>query len=148
MDGLLKDLEILTKERVLVGIPASSEPRKEGGPLSNAEIAYIQNFGSPEKNIPAREFMYSGIKNAQEKIAKALRLAGQASLKGEDPDRYLSQAGLIAQRAIRAKIVDGPFDPLAKSTVEARVRRGKKSDKPLIDTGQMKNAITYVLRKD
>jgi phage gpG-like protein len=139
-------LHALALKSVLVGIPAAANNRKADESITNSQIAYIQNFGAPEINIPAREFMYSGIRNAQTRIVKALKLAGMASFNGGNPDTYLAQAGLVAQASIKAKITDGPFIPLAAGTVAARQSRGKKSDKPLIDTGQLRNAITYVIK--
>lgn len=141
-------LATLTLKSVLAGIPAAKSQRRSVDAMTNIDIAYIQNFGSPEANIPAREFLRPGIVNAQTKIVKALSLAGKAAFKGEDPDKYLHMAGLTAQASIKAKITDGPFTPLAASTVAARLVRGKKSDKPLIDTGQLRNSITYVLREN
>lgn len=139
-------LEVATGKSVLVGIPASKAARDAESKMTNVDIAYIQNFGSPEANIPSREFMRPGVVKAQSKIVKALRLAGQAAFNGEAPDKYLHMAGLVAQASIKAKLTDGPFLPLAASTVAARLHRGKKSDKPLIDTGQLRNSINYVIR--
>lgn len=146
LEKIQERLEAATLKSVLVGIPAAEAQRDAESKMTNVDIAYIQNFGAPEANIPSREFMRPGVVNAQSKIVKALRLASQAAFKGEDPDKYLHMAGLVAQASIKAKLTDGPFLPLAASTVAARLRRGKKSDKPLIDTGQLRNSITYVIR--
>lgn len=148
LDKIRLRLEEATLKSVLVGIPASKSARDVDSKMTNVDIAYIQNFGAPEANIPSREFMRPGIVNAQPKIVKALRLAGKAAFNGEDPDKYLHMAGLVAQAAIKKKITDGPFLPLAASTVAARLRSGKQSDKPLINTGQLRNAISYVIREN
>lgn len=148
LEKIGESLEMVTLKSVLVGIPAEKAARDAESKMTNVDIAYIQNFGAPEANIPSREFMRPGIADVQSKIVKALRLAGKAAFNGEDPDKYLNQAGLVAQAGIRAKITNGPFLPLAASTVAARMSRGKKSDKPLIDTGQLRNAITYVIREN
>ena len=69
---------------------------------------------------------------------------------------------------MRAKIMDGPFVPLAPATILARLRRGRPgrinssiygrgaiaSDehdaatgmRPLVDTGALRNSINYVIR--
>src|SRR5260363_213287 len=64
-----------------------------------------------------------------------------------------------------AKMTEGPFKPRAESTLQARARRGRigaaielerrrrghtpenANAKPLIDTGQLRKSITYVVRK-
>ena len=43
---------------------------------------------------------------------------------------------------VQKEIVDGSFEPNAESTIKK-----KGSDKPLIDTGTMRQSVTYVVRK-
>src|SRR5260363_429767 len=40
-------------------------------------------------------------------------------------NKALHRAGLAAQNAVRAKMTEGPFKPLAESTLQARARRGR-----------------------
>jgi hypothetical protein len=49
---------------------------------------------------------------------------------------------LRAQAAVKNKVVTGPFEPNKPATI---ARKG--SDRPLIDTAQLLNSITYVVRK-
>ena len=53
----------------------------------------------------------------------------------------LDLAGVIGVRAVQDKIMTGPFAPLQPRTI-AR----KKSSRPLIDTGQLRQAVSYVVR--
>lgn len=144
----------LTKKRVLVGIPATNTERKpennESTQLTNAALGYIHNYGAPEANIPARPFMEPGIKDAQSRIETALASASKAALSfdADGTTQALDKAGLIAQSSIRNKINEGPFEPLAPSTIKARQRRGVSRTKPLIDTGQLRNSITYVIKDE
>jgi hypothetical protein len=57
-----------------------------------------------------------------------------------------NKAGLIAESSVRKKINEGPFEPLAPKTLQERKRRGRTGEKPLIDTGQLRNSVTYVIR--
>ena len=54
--------------------------------------------------------------------------------------------------AIKAKITDGPFEPLKPSTIAARKSKRKSRSnadiKPLIDTGALRNSISYVIRDE
>jgi len=74
-------------------------------------------------------------------------------------------AGLAAQSSVRALISSGIGPALSEATLRNRARRGRKGAKeelasraagqqpstelakPLIDTAQYRNSITYVLRK-
>jgi hypothetical protein len=152
---LNKSLAKLTKDRVLVGVPnttADREPEsgEEASPINNATLAYIQNYGSAANNIPARPFMEPGIKNAKDKIASTYAKAAKDIFAhpGKDMSDAHQAVGVIAQTSIQQKITDGPFAPLADSTVAARGARGRSGDMtPLIDTGQLRRAITYVVRE-
>jgi hypothetical protein len=140
LDKILKQVAEVAKQSVLVGIPEGSE-REDGG-ISNAALAYIHEFGSPAANIPARPFMREGIEEARERITAQLEKGSKALLDG-DPhkaDQALNAAGLIAVNSIKGKITDGDFAPLAEATI-----RRKGSDRPLIDTGAMRNSITYLV---
>ena len=146
------------------------------GPANNATLAYIHDNGAPASNIPARPFMRPGINAVRERITSRMQSAVKAALDGhpEKVDAQLEAVGLIAATSIKKTINDGDgFTPLLPSTVAARYRgrgakRPRKSElayaaliasgqtpgdaqtaagiKPLIDTGQLRNSITYVVR--
>lgn len=148
---VLAAIQDLASKEVLVGIPATKAERKEGDeePINNAQLGYIHEFGSPKANIPARPFLNPGIARAQESINGHLRKAAKAAMDAdsEKVDLELNATGLIAQAGARNEINSGDFEALAKSTLAARRRRGRTGEKPLIDTGQLRNAITYVIRE-
>lgn len=137
------------KDSVLVGIPETENNRDETGPIGNAALLAINNFGSPANNIPARPVMQIGIRNAQEKIAEQFKTAAQnAFSKGTQVlETYYERAGIIASQSVKKAINDqegikGPAD----STLQERKARGFKGTKALVVTGQMRNAITYVVQ--
>jgi hypothetical protein len=105
----------------------------------------------------------------------AFRLTGDPKdkLRVQRVEKAFHAVGLIAQYAIRAKINEGLDPPLAPGTIAARARaRGTKSMrkgekkyfellgkgmspgqaqaaagvKALINTGQLRNAVNYVIR--
>ncbi|MGO4738642.1 hypothetical protein AB4099_18990 [Bosea sp. 2KB_26] len=145
---LLRAVRDLTKSEVLVGIP-DAEAGREDGPISNAEIGYLMETGSPSQNIPERPFLVPGVESARERIEKRMRSAGEAALAGrrDDVSTAFEKAGIEASSAVKAKISDGPFTPLSPKTLAKRRARGRAGEKPLIDTGQLRRAITYVVRK-
>lgn len=176
VDEMLDSVETLTKVQVLVGVPATDAGREIGygkdkkmkAPINNAAIAYIQEFGSPAQNIPARPFLLPGIRDAKEQIGNRAKAAALTAMSGDKDAtiKSLHAIGLAAQSAVRKKISTGPFTPLADATLEARVRSGKAKKgaeaelarrdaglapgtdlaKPLIHTGQLRRSINYVLR--
>jgi hypothetical protein len=115
------------RDAVLVGIPEETGERKndpkEKGEISNAALLAINNFGSPINNIPPRPVMQIGIRNAQAAIAEHFKTMAR--------DVWSNQEGIA-----------GP----AASTLASRKSDGFKGTKALIRTGQMRNAITYVVR--
>lgn len=150
LDEVLKSISRLVQKEVLVGVPDSTAGRKdEGEPLSNAEIGYIMENGSPANNIPARPHLVPGVQDARPKFEPQLQKGVEAALDGdlEKVDRSLNRAGLVAQNSVRAKINSNIPPKLADSTLAARRRRGVTRENTLVDTGQYRNAITYVVRK-
>lgn len=148
---VLASIQDLASKQVLVGIPASKAEREEGDkePINNAQLGYIHEYGAPASNIPPRPFLNPGIARTQESINGHLKKAARAAMDGnqEKVDVELNATGLIAQAGARNEINSGEFAPLAESTLAARRRRGRTGEKPLIDTGQLRNSITYVIRK-
>ena len=172
--SLKQAVAYLLKSVVVVGIPDSTAERQpepgEKAPPSNAIIGYWQEFGVPEKNIPARPFLLPGCESVKDAVAMRLAKAGEAALTGNASavEAGLTAVGMIAASAVQAKITDSPFAPLAQSTIEARARRGQAGAKsyiklqgqgtpdavlqdaalvrPLIDSGQLRRAITSVVR--
>ncbi len=141
-------IRALTKSRVLVGIPAENAGR-DNEPITNAEIGYIQEFGAPEANIPPRAFLVPGIEDAREGVTNAFRDGGKRATSGDidAAAKALGRAGTIAEAAVRRKITNGPFQALSEATLKKRRARGVTREKPLIDTGKLRDSITYVIRK-
>lgn len=159
----LKRLKGVANARVMVGIPKSTTAR-EGNEPTNAEIAYINEHGSIGQGIPPRPFMSVGMKKARPEIKRhffnAAHLATQGNKQGAMAQ--LEQAGMAGASAVKLAIVDGDFVPLSPYTIKNRhkqrltksKRKGEKDDanfgvnvKPLINTGQLLQSITYVVKK-
>lgn len=149
MTEVIKAIAELASKDVLVGIPQDNTGRDAGDPLGNATIGYIQEKGSPVNNIPERPFLVPGVASVSEETSARLKKGAQGALSGDPAagDRAMGAAGLIAQNAVRGRINSGIDPPLAPSTLRARRARGRTGEKPLIDTGQLRNSITYVVRK-
>jgi len=172
---VFQDIADLLRKKVLIGIPESKAERTEESEINNARIGYIMEFGSPKMNIPARAFLVPGVEAARPKALDYLKLAVKASLEGNQQkvDLNLNSAGIIGANEARAKINSNIPPPLSPATIRNRMRqRGAKtmrqSEKQyfqllksgltpeqaqgnagivsLINTGQLRNSITYVIR--
>lgn len=146
---LVKEIRDLTSKEVLVGIPDTTAGRDDGDAISNAEIGYLMETGSPTQNIPPRPHLVPGVESVSDKIAKRMRSGAEAALSGKkaDVDATLTAVGIVAENAVKAKITDGPFAPLSPKTIAKRKAKGRTGTKPLIDTGQYRRAVTHVVRK-
>ncbi|MGG6461402.1 hypothetical protein [Solilutibacter silvestris] len=149
VEHVLRQIKALAKNEVLIGIPDETAGRQTGDAITNAAIGYIQETGSPINNIPARPFLVPGVEASLPVVEKSLKHGAKQVLRGIGGaiDKALNKSGLQAQNSVRATINSGIDPALAESTLAARKRRGRTGTKPLIDTGQLRNAITYVIRK-
>lgn len=146
-------IKALTKGRVLVGIPSEDaqrepEPDEPSPDINNAEIGYLNEFGMPEINLPARPHLVPGVEDALPQVTITYRKAAADALDGkiEDVNKAHAKVGLQAVSKVQARITDGPFVPLSEATIANRKARGRTGEKPLIDTGQYRRSITYVVR--
>lgn len=144
--------------------------------VTNATLGYVHDNGQPEQNIPARPFMEPGIKAAQDSITDKLTktLKGVSQNKGPDfIEQSMTQVGLIAKLSIQNTITAGLAPPLSPRTIASRYKsRQTKSRRtneleymhlqgggideaflqgslgilPLVNTGQLRNAVNYVIR--
>lgn len=146
-----KAVKQFKKDSVLVGIPATDGPRDDDSPMNNATLLAMANFGSPANNVPPWPVMQIGIRNAQDKIAEQFKVAARDVLK-KGPAAlatYYERAGIIASNSIKKVINAQEGVPPSKpetSTLAARKRAGFKGTKYWVVTGQMRNAITYVVK--
>lgn len=146
-----KTLKYVKDREVLVGIPqktASRETTKDskGSSVTNAELLYIHTNGSPINNIPPRPVIGPAIKNDAQRLNKMFEKATDYLLQAEydKADRQLETIGIRAQNICRKWFVNpnNGWAPNSPATIAA-----KGSDKPLIDTGELRKSITYVVKK-
>ncbi len=142
---LLQGWAYIRSSDVLVGIPQESNGGHAG--VTNAELLYIHSNGSPANNIPARPTVEPGIEDPKARPVLQMLLgdAAKAAITGNIAGAQLAQkkAGMLAANSIKAVFGSGRLAPLKLSTIR---RRKKRSKAPLVDTGALRNAITFVIR--
>lgn len=118
-----------------------------GKAYSEAYQMYIQSHGSPLYQSPPRPIIEPAIEKNKDKIADKLKVAVKAGLNGNQQEARegLEKAGMFAASKVKAYFTDpdNGWPENSESTKEA-----KGSDKPLIDTGSLRQSITYVVGED
>jgi hypothetical protein len=147
--AIIANLKAMISKGVYVGIPGDAN--RKDGKETNAEIAFIQEYGSDHKHIPARPFLRPALAHSKDKIIEIFQTGTIRALSGEDMHITMEKAGLYAQSQIKNFIVSGEgFKPLSPATIYGRQHRRKNPatapTKPLIDTAQLLNSITYIIR--
>nr|DAX94561.1 MAG TPA: virion morphogenesis protein [Caudoviricetes sp.] len=126
---------------VMVGVTAKSNARSDE--LTNADLAMIHEFGSPAHNIPERSFLRKPLINNAEAVANLAKNAIGKFIAGEiSAAEALGVIGEEAKGISKEAVTNGINPALNPATIKR-----KKSSKPLIDTGQLINSITYEVRK-
>ena len=143
--SIRKAVQALTEQDVYIGIPEDKTDRTSGG-ISNAQLGHIHEFGAPANNLPARPALLPGIKDIQEDAAALLKDAAASALAGNEGavERALNKIGLLGQNSVRSKFVDNEWPALLNPS-QKRQKRGALN--PLLDTGQLRKAYTYAVRK-
>lgn len=125
---------------------------EDGTPV--AYVAAIQEFGSPQNQIPPRSFMRKTISEKTTEWKSLLKSGAKAILAGnETSESVIEKIGLLAAGDIRKTISEITEPALKESTIKARMRKraNKKTvgnlTKPLVDSGLMLASVQNVTEK-
>lgn len=148
---LLARIHGTEEAHVSVGVLASKggdEQHDEKSGLTLLQIAAIHEFGSPAANIPERSFIRLTLAAMDEELQEVLRkLARKVVMEGMEVETALAILGQWCVAQIRGTITGSNeafaplWDPLKPATIAA-----KGSDRPLVDTGRLLQAIQYEVR--
>lgn len=173
--AMIDGIRALANQELLVGYPASTTDRPaddegKGDEITNAAIAYINENGDPELNLPARPHLGPAVAEKQQEAVDGLIVAAKRAAAGAGPEAITQgfhRVGAMLVAAVRAKITSGLEPPLADATLLQRDARRKTGSpvarkemerraqglppstqyaKPLIDTGKLLKASNYVIR--
>lgn len=147
----------MKSHRVRIGIP---EGGGSHGKLSNVQLAYILTNGSPVNHNPPRPFLEPGLNqpDVQQKVIRHMKRSAAAAIDNDFGGAMdqLDMAGQAGEDGVKDYMASGAFAPNAPFTIEGGWMRNrvsgkpfhadpKGSSKPLIDTGDLQEAITHVL---
>ncbi len=143
LEGLARRLRTAKKgpTRVKVGLPAGSAAYPDG--TSVFEVGLVHEFGSSDGRIPERSFLRSTLeKKRRELDAIAGKVGKKVERSGGTLEEGLNLMGAVLAGAIQEAISNGIPPANAPSTI---ARKG--SSKPLIDTGHLRQSITWQVVK-
>lgn len=150
MKRLTKTLRFMKENYVLIGIP-QKKTKREGEPVTNAELLFIHTYGSPINNIPARPVIEPAIKDDKERLSKMLKRSAVLSLEGKEEEavEQLKLMGMRGQNISRAWFTSpkNGWPPNSPSVAAAKRKKGSTNPMPLIDTGELRKSIIYVVVK-
>lgn len=141
----------LPEYQIEIGVISIHSKRKEKVRigLTNAELMFIHENGSPLRHIPARPVLqmtldYANRELLQPTIAKCIDAFLDSGLKESAIERELNKLCIRMENYAREIIYsnDGRLAPNAPS-----VAAKKKGNHPLLDTGQLARSITCQLVK-
>lgn len=141
LDGVLRHLYASNKA-VKVGILENATNADTGASI--AEYAYWNEFGTKDEEeqevIPARPFFRNAISDNSDTWAGSIKnqLKTMGVTDKNVVEKALKRTGQLMRSDIQQSISKGGFKPLKPATIK---RKGKAT--PLVDTGDMRNAISY-----
>lgn len=152
-----KFLEMAHDDEILIGVVEGQVHAEDGQDVS--DIARKLSYGT--SNIPARPFLEEGINAVQPELTQAIGEHFKAIVDAKDfttqsqrDPKGLKKIAVIAVGGVKSLVYGEHYKntvPNAWSTIYQKSKKNKKgeitglSDKPLIDTGQMINSVTYVI---
>lgn len=147
--NLGKTLHFMKNNAVYVGIPQEESSRENSGEVSNAELLFIHTNGSPANNIPARPVIEPALKDDSERLSKMMAESAKMVFQGNKDEaiRKMKLAGMRGQNVTRAWFVNpkNGWAPNAPSVYKKKIEKGSTDPRPLIDTGELRKSITYVV---
>lgn len=134
--GIKSLMKRLEKGTVDVGILAGEGKHKDST-FSIAQIGYIHEFGAA--TIPERSFIRSTINGQSKDIKKIAREQYKLVLNGKTTtEKGLGILGAFTAGLIQETFTSNDWEP---NTDKTQQRKG--STTPLIDTGQLRQSISY-----
>ena len=112
----------------------------KGKGLTVAQIAEYHEFGM---GVPRRSWLRDYVDENERSIREWLKIGATLTEKGQDLHEVLDLVGWRIVSGINRRIDYHIPPPLKEATTK---RKG--STTPLVDTGQLRSSITYVVAKD
>lgn len=143
---LKKVYDELGKKQLKVGFFEHSK-YPDGTPI--AYVAAIQELGYPAGGIPPRPYLRPTMSDKKTEYGQLIFRVAKAAASGNiTVNDGLTQVGAKAASDVKLAIKEVTTPALDDVTVKTRARRhskGKSTNKPLVDTGQMLQAVNFAV---
>lgn len=140
VEELLEALETLSTHYIQVGILGDGEKYSESG-ITVLGVATVHEFGT--STAPERSFLRAGFDdNKRDFERKAESLVDRVVNLDMPAMTMLDALGEYMVGVVQEYLTDLSEPPLSDATIKA-----KGSDNPLIDTGRLRQSITYEIKK-
>lgn len=144
-ESLISKTKSISGSYVAVGLPeekASGQIYDDGATV--VQVGAKHEFGT--NDIPRRSFLKDSFEAESKEINKVIKDEYNKVANGTSSEsRALGRIGLMAENISKGAFRSdgyGTWKPISPATIN---RKG--SNRPLIDTGTLRNAITHVVRK-
>lgn len=131
--SVLARLRGIDRATVTVGLQGTAAPGPDTG-RDLVMIGAVLEYGT--ESIPPRPWLRTSAARYGRDWGRAWRSVVRAALDAESVVGPLRLVALGMQGDVQATIVDGPWFPNSPKTI-----RRKGSDRPLIDSGQMRQSV-------
>lgn len=137
-ERFFKQIDELIDKEVFIGFQSGEVTDDRG--VDMAQIAMWNELGT--STSPSRPFLRMSVDENASDINTMCGKQLKTITEGGTAEQCLKQVGVFGVSLVQEKIVSGSYAPNAPSTIKK-----KGSDKPLIDTGRMRQSVKYVIRK-
>ena len=132
-----KEIDELKKLAARVGYQHGDASEEDGADI--ADVAMWNELGTV--HAPARPFLRQSVDNNESRISSMCRTKLKGIANGTETAQSVYQAlGVMQKGLIQQEILSGDFVPNAPATIAK-----KGSDRPLIDSGRMRQSVNFVI---
>jgi len=140
-----RNLSAYSKKTIYVGLPREKPGPTTDEGYSMAEIGALHEFGSLDGHVPERKWLRSAVDHFRSAITERYVKLWERIMRGNyvDVDEGFNRIGMFGVSRIREyirKVGPGIWRPLSAFTIARKL-----SDRPLINTGQLMQSITYIV---
>lgn len=143
LKGFLERFREIGKPKVYIGVPSSKNGIHKDSKINMATLLALHVLGAPTRGIPQRDPIRPPLMANSKRYTQLMAQGFSNALKDKEKiAQVYEKIGLVASNDVKEYFVMGDFVPLQQKTID---RKG--SSKPLIDTSELRNSITYEVRK-
>ena len=141
-ERFFRELQNLSTKQVRVGLKRGKKGKRHNGMSSQTDLVDIALYNElGTSTIPSRPFLAQTVQMHEEEIREMVATEISQTLIGEkDSQQAFNAIGEDVRQKVQNRINEGQFVPNAPSTI-----KHKGHDRPLIDTGTMRDSISYTI---